>query len=147
MIQRINTDLVFGSKRGRIKMRALVDTGATISIIPDQIAHLIISNRTPYTVTLRGFIKTIQAPASPVIIIDTYFPAIRKRGRFMYAVVHGANQILIGMNILSISGIYISARTGELSVRDETWEAFKTLSGLVALGGIGYFLYKKAKYK
>lgn len=147
MIQKIYTDLIFRGKQRGIKIRALVDTGATISVIPDHIARLMVYNRTPYTVFLRGFIKTIQASTSPIVIADTYFPAVRKRGRFTYAVVHGADQILIGMNILSVSGIYISTRTGELSVRNETWEAFKTLSGLVALGGIGYFLYKEAKHK
>jgi len=147
MRHRIYTDLVFKSKRGVIKMRALVDTGATDSVIPDNIARLIIIHKTPFTTSLRGFMKNFRTPPAPIIIAETYFPTIRKKGRFMYAMVHGADEIIIGMNILSLAGIHIDTRTGGLSVKNEIWEAFKTLSGIAGLGAIGYLLYKEAKKK
>lgn len=142
---RIHSDLIFRSREGGIRIHALVDTGATISVMPNRIARLIIFNRTPYVISLRGFMNSIQTTNSPMIVAETYLPAIRRKGRFVYAMVRDVDEVIIGMNILSLTGIYIHPRTRLLSVRNETWEAFKTLSGIAALGGIGYLLYKGTK--
>ena len=43
---------------------------------------------------------------------------------------------IIGMDVLKPLGIGIETKTGELSIKNEIWEAFKTISGI----GVAFFL-------
>ena len=43
---------------------------------------------------------------------------------------------IIGMDVLKPLGIGIETKTGELSIKNEIWEAFKTISGI----GVTFFL-------
>ena len=46
---------------------------------------------------------------------------------------------IIGMDVLKLLGVSIDTKTGELSIKNEIWEAFKTISGV----GVALFIGTK----
>jgi len=114
---------------------SLIDTGASISIIPRELAITVGAWRTDqYTIItgVHGQLKDL-----PIGKIGIFFPALGdKGGYFLVAVSDVEEEPIIGMDVLKPLGISIETKTGELSVKNEIWEAFKTISGI----GVAFFL-------
>lgn len=116
--------------------KALIDTGADISMIPLRIATLIGAWNTGQTINIIGVHG--QARTLPLGVADVYLPILNDIGaRFPIAVSDVEEEPIIGMDILEPLGIEINTGTQELSVKNEVWEAFKTLSGLGLIFFVG----------
>jgi len=114
----------------------LIDTGADISIIPLKLAVMIGAWRTDQTINISGVHG--QSRTLPLGVAHIYFPSLSEMGgRFVIAISDIEQKPIIGMDILRPLGINIDTRTHQLSVRNELWEAFKTLSGVGVLTFVG----------
>lgn len=103
--------------------------GAQISVIPTQIGRKIGAVETGYFTNLVGYTNEIRSKKVPLVVAQIYFPSVKKRANVLFAMDKKTRKILIGMNILSPLGIIPNPKTGKLEVKNEIWEAFKTLSG------------------
>lgn len=114
---------------------SLIDTGASISVIPTELAIAVGAWRTDQYVDVIGVHG--QSRRLPVGKIGIFFPALGdKGGYFLVAVSDVEKEPIIGMDVLKPLGISIDTKTEELSIKNEIWEAFKTISGI----GVAFFL-------
>jgi len=119
----------FQGARTKTQESALIDTGADISIIPLRLAMKIGAWRTNQTINIVGIHK--QSRELPLGVAHIYFPSLNNiGGRFLIAISDKEQEPIIGMDILRPSGISIDTKTHQVSVRNEVWEAFKTLSAV-----------------
>ena len=75
----------------------------------------------------------------PIIVACVYFPSLKGiGGRFPFVMDSTGRKLIIGMDILKPLEITIDTKTHQLSVKNEIWEAFKTLSaiGVLVVGGV-----------
>jgi predicted aspartyl protease len=134
---RIYADIILQGAKNKIKTRALIDTGAKISLMPFSIATKIGAWRTNQQVNvvgIHGETKTL-----PIIVAYLYFPLLNNiGGQFAFAMSNIEQEVIVGMDILKPLGITIDTKTHQLSVKNEIWEAFKTLSaiGVLVIGGV-----------
>jgi len=132
---RIHKLIKFKGARKEIIEQSLIDTGASISLIPIESARRVGAWRTDQNVNVVGVHG--QSRALPLGKVGIFFPDLGdKGGDFIVAVSDVEKEPIIGMDILKPLGISIDTKTGELSIKNEVWEAFKTLSGI----GIAIFL-------
>ena len=134
---RIYVDVKLQGARDEIIKRALIDTGAEISLMPLPTATDIGVWRTNRQLNVVG-IHT-EARTMPIIVARIYFPSLNDiGGQFQFVTDNRGQELIIGMDILKPLGITIDTKTRQLSVRNETWEAFKTLSaiGVLVVGGV-----------
>jgi predicted aspartyl protease len=110
---------------------ALVDTGAELSMIPSETASAVGAWLTNYSQALTGVHQDTKS--FPVVLVDISFPALNVGGRFPFAMSNLMTEVIIGMDVLKPLGISIDTTTSQLSVKNEVWEAFKTLAGIGVL--------------
>ena len=116
---------------------AIIDTGAEISLMPSRIAVNIgawCTNQQMNVVGVHGEARTL-----PIIVAHLHFPALNDvGGQFAFVMSNTERELLIGMDILNPLGITIDTQTHQLSIKNEIWEAFKTLAavGVIIYGGV-----------
>ena len=85
-----------------------------------------------------------QARTLPIIVAYLYFPSLKNvGGQFAFAMSNTEQELIVGIDILKPLGITIDTKTHQLSVKNETWEAFKTLSTVGLLVYCGIKILKK----
>ena len=133
----IYADIKLQGARNEIIKRALIDTGAEISLMPLSIAANIgawRTNQQTNVVGVHGEAKTL-----PIIVAYLYFPSLNNiGGQFAFAMSNTGQEVIVGMDILKPLGITIDTKTYQLLVKNEIWEAFKTLAaiGVLVIGGV-----------
>ena len=121
--------------RGENVVEALIDTGAEISLIPMALAKMIGAWRIGIDVPVVGVHG--QKRSLPLAQIGIFFPSLGdKGGDFIAAVSDTEEMPIIGMDVLKPLGISIDTKDGSIFVKNEVWEAFKTLSAL----GVAFFV-------
>ena len=131
---RIYKPIKFQGRKGETVKNSLIDTGASISLIPIELARLVGARRTDHYVNVTGVHG--QSRNLPIGQIGIFFPDLGdKGGNFLVAISDVEKDPIIGMDVLRPLGISIDTKTGELSIKNEIWEAFKTLSAL----GVAFF--------
>ena len=116
---------------------ALVDTGAELSLIPLSIARNIGAWSTSQQTNVVGVHG--QGRILPIVIANLYFPSLNNvGGEVAFAMSDVEQELIIGMDILRPLGIIVDTKTSKLSIKNEIWEAFKTLAtvGVLVWGGI-----------
>ena len=132
---RIYKPIKFRGARDETIRESLIDTGASISLIPRELAITVGAWHTDQYVDVTGVHG--QSRALPIGKIGIFFPALGdKGGYFLVAVSDVEKEPIIGMDVLKPLGISIETKTEELSIKNEIWEAFKTISGI----GVAFFL-------
>jgi len=132
---RIYKPVKFKGKKGETPRNSLIDTGASISLIPIELAISVGAWRTGQYVNITGVHE--QSRNFPVGQMGIFFPNLgNKGGYFLIGVSDVEKEPIIGMDVLKPLGISIDTKSGELSIKNEIWEAFKTLSGI----GVAFFL-------
>lgn len=134
---KIMANVLLGGIKDTIKRQALVDTGAEVSLMPRGTAIQIGAWRTDQYKNIVGVHREVRT--LPVIAAYLAFPSLTKKVcKFSFVMSDEQDEIIVGMDILQPAGITIDSRTGLLTVKNETWEAFKTISGkgLLIYGGI-----------
>ena len=129
---RIYADVKIKGARNEIIEKALVDTGADISLMPFSLARSIGAWRTNQQVDVAGIHG--EARTLPIIVANLHFPSLNNiGGRLPFAMSNTERELIVGMDILNPLGIAIDTKTHQLSVKNEIWEAFKTLAGIGVL--------------
>jgi hypothetical protein len=105
-------------------------------MIPSTEASAVGAWLTSYSQTVAGVhqdTKTLR-----VVLVDLCFPDLSVGGRFLLAMSDLQQEVIIGMDVLRPLGVSIDTVTGQISVKNEVWEAFKTLAaiGVLVVGGI-----------
>jgi predicted aspartyl protease len=116
---------------------ALVDTGAELSLIPSSIARDIGAWSTREQTNVVGIHG--QSRILPIVVASLYFPSLNNvGGEVAFAMSDVEQSLIIGMDVLEPLGIIVDTKMGKLSIRNEVWEAFKTLAtvGVLVWGGI-----------
>jgi hypothetical protein len=105
-------------------------------MVPSSAASAIGAWRTNYSQTVTGVHQDTKT--LPVVLVDLYFPDLSIGGRFPLAMSDLQQEVIIGMDVLRPLGVSIDTVTGQISVKNEVWEAFKTLAtiGVLVVGGI-----------
>lgn len=133
---RIYQAIKFKGARKAVQQKALIDTGAGISLIPLRLAKNIGAWRTNQNINIVGVHE--QSKTLELGIAEVYFLSLNDiGGQFPVAVSDVEKEPIIGMDILKPLGISIDTATHQLSVKNEFWEAFKTLSGIGVLTFVG----------
>lgn len=134
---RIDVDVKLQGARSEIIETALIDTGAEISMMPLSIAANIGAWRTNQQTNVVGVHG--ETRILPIIVACLDFPSLNNvGGQFAFAMSNSGQELIVGMDILKPLGITIDTKTHQLYVKNEIWEAFKTLSaiGVLFIGGI-----------
>lgn len=116
---------------------ALVDTGAELSLIPSSIARNIGAWNTSQQTNVVGVHG--QGRILPIVVTNLYFPSLNNAGgEVAFAMSDVEQELIVGMDILRPLGIIVDTKTSKLSIKNEIWEAFKTLAtvGVLVWGGI-----------
>ena len=116
---------------------ALVDTGAELSLIPSSIARNIGAWNTSQQTNVVGVHG--QGRILPIVVANLYFPSLNNAGgEVAFAMSDVEQELIVGMDILRPLGIIVDTKTSKLSIKNEIWEAFKTLAtvGVLVWGGI-----------
>jgi predicted aspartyl protease len=135
---RIYKSVNFQGAKSTILAKALIDTGASITLIPLGLAQKIGARLTGQSIIVSGVNDKIGR-ALPCGVANITFPSLdNKGGPFFLVVSDVENKPIIGIDILTPLGIHIDTKTQELSIKNESWEAFKTLtaSGALFLGAL-----------
>ena len=121
---------------------ALIDTGASYTMLPKQLADEIGVRYTGERVQLGGAFAggsdnaylafaTLKFPFFDNL---TYMPKI--------AISEKATDILVGMDVLNPLKIVIDSHTGELTIKDEIVDLAKGGLMIVGVGAVAYGIYK-----
>ncbi len=125
----IHKSIRFKGAYGESIRQSLIDTGAEILLIPRELAVNIGAWHTNQTVNIVGFHG--YSSDLPLGKVGIFFSELgNKGGYFLVAVSNIEKEPVIGMDVLKPLGISIDTRTGKLSIKNEIWEAFKTISGV-----------------
>lgn len=136
---RIYEQILFQGAETKIIENALIDTGAEISLIPKGLANTIGAWHTNQNMDIIGVHN--HKRTLPIGIANIYFSSLDDvGGQFSIAISDLEEEPLIGMDIMRPLGININTRTHKVTVNNEIWEAFKTLSGII----VGGFIVVKA---
>jgi predicted aspartyl protease len=121
---------------GEAMTDGLVDTGAELSMIPASLAGRIGAWTTAYQRTVLGVHQ--DARTLPIMVVTLTFPRLKVAGQFLFAMADVGEELILGMDVLAPLGISVDTGTQDLSVRNEVWEAFKTLAalGVLVVGGV-----------
>lgn len=127
----------FSGANGWRRLRALVDTGAQLTLVPGQLAASLGAWPTGQTATLCGVHGDCRT--LPTAMLRVHFAALGGKGwLFKVAVDANRGEPIIGMDVLGPLGIHIDTRTGHIAIKSEAWETFKTIAGIGAVaGGVG----------
>jgi len=108
-------------------------------MMPKGLANTIGAWHTNQNMDIIGVHK--QKRTLPIGIANIYFSSLGDiGGPFSIAISDIEVEPIIGMDIMRPLGININTRTHELTLNNEIWEAFKTLSGII----VGGFIVVKA---
>jgi len=139
---RILKNIKFKGAREEIIEQSLIDTGASISLRPIELARRVGAWRTDQDVKVVGVHK--QSRVLSLGKVGIFFPDLEDKGGYFIAAVSDVEkEPIIGMDILRPLGISIETSTGELSIKNEVWEAFKTLSGVGVIVFLGVKIIEK----
>jgi len=111
---------------------ALIDTGASVSMLAEKEAHRIgawLTNHSIHVSGVHGDTRKLD-----VLLADIKFPGLGDvGGRFAFVL---GQATIVGMDILNPLGVVIDTSTGELSVKNDVWESFKTIAatGVIVWG-------------
>lgn len=133
----IKVEVILVGNKKEIKSQAIVDTGAGISFIPEEIAKHIEVRETGQSKNIVGIHGDVES--FPVVTAYLEFPSLKKpKSEFCFVMSDKQKKIIIGLDILKLTGISIDTETGQLTIKKKIWEAFKTIAGtgLVIYGGI-----------
>lgn len=123
----IYSDLILRGALNTIKARAVIDTGAERSMLPLWMANNIGAWPTHDQTNVMGIHRDVRR--LQLIVAGLYFPHLNPSGGlFTFVMSDVQPEPIIGMDILNRLGIDIDTKTGQLSVKNEFWEAFKTLT-------------------
>lgn len=128
----IRQKVLIKGERKQTLVNALIDTGASVSMLSESVAREIgawLTNRSIHVTGVHGDTREMD-----VLLADISFPNISNvGGRFTFAM---GQSTIVGMDILKPLGVVIDTSTGKLRVKNDTWEAFKTLAatGAIVLG-------------
>lgn len=129
---RIYQNIRFHGAINTVYGKALIDTGADISMIPLGLAEMIGALHICKVINIRGVFG--QDRTLPLRTMCICFPSLKNIGMQIPVAVSDVEQIpIIGMDVLKPLGITIDTKTGQLSVKHEGWEVFKTMAGVVAI--------------
>ncbi len=123
--------------RTEVVESALIDTGAELSLLPSRLAGWIGAWLTNYETTVVGVHG--DGKTLPIVVSDLAFPQLNNvGGRFAFVVSESEGPLIVGMDILKPLGITIDTTNHQLGVKNEVWEAFKTLAGVgvLVVGGL-----------
>jgi len=118
-------------------LSALVDTEAETSMMHSTIARNIgawLTNVLTNVEDVQGEVRTL-----PIVTAYLNFPSLMNiGGEFAFAMRDEGEGLIVGTDILELSGITVDTRTHQLSIKNETWEAFKTLAdvGVLIYAGV-----------
>jgi len=118
-------------------LSALVDTEAETSMMHSTIARNIgawLTNVLTNVEDVQGEVRTL-----PIVTAYLNFPSLMNiGGEFAFAMRDEGEGLIVGTDILELSGITVDTRTHQLSVKNETWEAFKKLAdvGVLIYAGV-----------
>ena len=133
----IYEDVKVRGARNEIIENALIDSGAEISLMSVDIASNIGAWRSNQQVNVEGVHG--ESRTLPLIFSYLNFPSLNDiGGQFAFAMSNTGRELIVGMDILNPLGIIIDTKTRHLSLKNEVWEAFKTLSavGVLFIGGV-----------
>ena len=134
-VKMIYKSVKFRGARGETIRESLIDTGASISLIPRELAITVGAWRTSQYINVTGVHG--KSRVLPIGKIGIFFPTLEDKGGYFFVAVSDVEkEPIIGMDVLKPLGIGIETKTGELSIKNEIWEAFKTISGI----GVAFFL-------
>ena len=129
---RIHVSVKLQGESNELMVSALVDTEAEISMMHSAIARNIGAWRTNMLTNVedvQGEVRTL-----PIVVAYLNFPSLMNiGGELAFAMSDEGDGLIIGTDILELLGITVDTRTHQLSARNETWEAFKTLASVGAL--------------
>jgi hypothetical protein len=110
-----------------LTLSALVDTEAETSMMHSTIARNIgvwLTNVLTNIEDVQGEVRTL-----PIVTAYLNFPSLMDiGGEFAFAMREEGEGLIVGRDILELLGITVDDRTHQLSIKNETWEAFKTLA-------------------
>ena len=118
-------------------LSALVDTEAETSMMHSTIARNIgawLTNVLTNVEDVQGEVRTL-----PIVTAYLNFPSLMNiGGEFAFAMRDEGEGLIVGTDILELSGITLDTRTHQLSIKNETWEAFKKLAdvGVLIYAGV-----------
>jgi len=118
-------------------LSALVDTEVETSMMHSTIARNIgawLTNVLTNVEDVQGEVRTL-----PIVTAYLNFPSLMNiGGEFAFAMRDEGEGLIVGTDILELSGITLDTRTHQLSIKNETWEAFKTLAdvGVLIYAGV-----------
>lgn len=120
--------------KGRINVKALIDTGAERTVIPLKLAKEIGANPLGQTIKLVGFNGSVQE--CELYSLKIGFPRLKKEpiGLLAVAACDAVRHPIIGMDLMGMLGIVPDPKTKTIYIKSETWEVIKTLLALI--GGI-----------
>lgn len=135
-------NIKFKGAKEEIIEQSLIDTGASISLIPIELAKRVGAWCTDLDVKVVGVHK--QSRDLSLVKVGIFFPDLGDKGGYFIAAVSDVEkEPIIGMDILRPLGISIETSTGELSIKNEVWEAFKTLSSVGVIVFLGVKIIEK----
>jgi hypothetical protein len=120
-----------------IVLSALVDTEGETSMMHSTIARNLgvwLTNVLTNVEDVDGEVKTL-----PIVVAYLNFPSLMDiGGEFAFAMREEGEGLIVGRDILELLGITVDDRTHQLSIKNETWEAFKTLAdvGVLIYAGV-----------
>ena len=121
----------FRGARGETIRKSLIDTGASISLIPRELAITVEAWRTGQYINVTGVHG--KSRVLPIGKIGIFFPTLGDKGGYFFVAVSDVEkEPIIGMDVLKPLGINIETKTGELSIKNEMWEALRI--------GVAFFL-------
>jgi hypothetical protein len=118
-------------------LSALVDAEAETSMMHSTIARNIgawLTNALTNVEDVQGQVRTL-----PIVTAYLNFPSLMNiGGEFAFAMRDEGEGLIVGTDILELSGITVDTGTHQLSVKNETWETFKKLAdvGVLIYAGV-----------
>ena len=134
---KIHASVKLQGENNELVVSALIDTEAEISMMRSAIARNIgawHTNMLTKVEDVQGEVRTL-----PIVVAYLNFPPLMNiGGEFAFAMSDEGDGLIVGTDILELLGITVDDRTHQLSIENETWEAFKTLAsvGVLIYAGI-----------
>lgn len=145
-MDKILEKVIIKGTKGQWTYDALIDTGATVSLIPKALADQVGVTKTLVTRSVQGVHRDIKT--FPVVIANLHFVTLNRGSDFPFVMSNSTDELIVGMDIMMPLGISIDTKTGKLTVINEVWEGFKNLATAgVIVTGIAWFLGEIFKEK
>jgi predicted aspartyl protease len=130
--------IIEGSRQENVD--ALIDTGASVTLLPKNIADKIGVKYTGETQSLGGAFEGLGDVAD-VAVVNIRFPFLNNLNYLARVAVSAkAKDILIGLDILNPLSIIVDTKTHELRIKNESADAIIGGLALVGVGAIAYLV-------